>query len=267
MSFYVNPHGHSCPWYAPTELVGAPNIKWCEETLCQWVSEPANTWSNIPYLIAALFIYWSANRKGGGRATSLKQAEGELLWMAPAMFIMGLGSFIYHMSNNYASQVLDFVGMFLFVFWFIILNLRRLNVLNKKNQAPVFAGLVIITTVILHVMYLNFLKIQFIVVIGVAAIALTEYLCYKKDKKEGKSDTNYRYLTIAAVIMAIAQIFSLLDLKRILCSPQNHIFQGHALWHVLGAIGLCFAYKHWEQFSYRDIHQLDFHNIDPELEI
>ena len=38
-----NPHGVGCPWHSITETWGAPNVKWCEETLCQWISEPANT--------------------------------------------------------------------------------------------------------------------------------------------------------------------------------------------------------------------------------
>ena len=38
------------PWYKLSS-VALPNVKWCEETLHGWVTEPANTWSNIPFIL------------------------------------------------------------------------------------------------------------------------------------------------------------------------------------------------------------------------
>ena len=104
---YPNPHALGCPWHEAAERLGAPNIKWCESTACAWVSEPANTWSNLAYLLVALVVGWQCRRS----------THPELRWMAPALFLMGLLSGIYHASNLYLTQVLDFLGMFLFIFW------------------------------------------------------------------------------------------------------------------------------------------------------
>jgi len=240
MSYYVNPHGHSCPWYPAAELFGAPNIKWCEETLCHWVSEPANTWSNVLYLLVAFYIFWSAN----------KSKQPELLWLAPAMFLMGLFSLVYHMSNNYLTQIFDFIGMYLFVFWLFILNLRRLKVVTKKTQIPVMIILSVISTILIHIMYITHLKFQIIVAVAVVAILITEYLAYRKREKI----IQYKYFSVGLGFVLVAQIFSQLDHARVgwICDPQNHWFQGHAMWHVLGAIGLTLAYKHWEQFKFTE---------------
>lgn len=237
---YVNPHGHSCPWYPAAELFGAPNIKWCEETLCHWISEPANTWSNLLYILLAFYIWWSAN----------KTKEKELLWLAPAMFLMGSFSLIYHMSNNYLTQIFDFIGMYLFVFWLIILNFRRLNWISKKRQIPLMVGLSVSCTILVHIMYITHLKFQMIVAFAVGAILFTEYLLYKKSE----STISYKAFMTGLGFILVAQIFSQLDIARVkfICDPTNHWFQGHALWHVLGAIGLTISYKHWEQFSYRN---------------
>ncbi len=237
MSYYVNPHGHSCPWYPSAELFGAPNIKWCEETLCHWVSEPANTWSNILYLLVAFYIFYSAN----------KTKQKELIWLGPAMFIMGLFSLAFHLSNNYFTQVLDFIGMYLFVFWLLILNLRRLDIVKESNQVKVMTALSIGCTVLVHLMYINFLKFQVIIMFAVAAILYTEYLCYKKEKGLG---IKYKVYTIGIVFVALAQLASQLDQHRVLCDPQNHWLQGHAVWHILAAIGLTLAYKFYEQFQF-----------------
>src|SRR4051812_20202982 len=105
---YPNPHGPLCPWYEITEKIGAPNIKWCEETLCQVISEPSNAWSNLGHIIAALLITY----------LSLKNKESfELRLFGPIIFLMGMMSFFYHLSNFYTSQVLDFLGIFFLVGW------------------------------------------------------------------------------------------------------------------------------------------------------
>ncbi len=260
MSYYVNPHGHSCPWYPAAELFGAPNIKWCEETLCHWISEPANTWSNGLYLILAGYIFWSATRT----------KQFELQWQGPAMFLMGLFSGIYHLSNNYLTQVLDFIGMYLFVYWFIILNFRRLNWVSRKNQIPLFVVLSSVSTIVLHLMYLNFIKIQFIIAAAVIVIITTEVLCFMRRIKPIK----YTFFIIGAVFMALAQTASLLDAARVswICDPTNHWFQGHALWHILSAIGLTFAYKHYEQFKFSEGSkdgqlEFDIDEIETQLEV
>jgi hypothetical protein len=258
MSYYVNPHGHSCPWYPAAELFGSPNVKWCEETLCHWVSEPANTWSNVLYLLVAFYIWWSAH----------KTKQKELIWLAPAMFIMGLFSLIYHMSNNYFTQMMDFIGMYLFVFWLIVLNFRRLNWISKAKQVHLMVGLSLSCTVLVHIMYITHIKFQIIIAIAVLAILVTEYLCFKRKDKPIK----YGFLSIGVIFVGLAQAFSLMDLARVewVCDPQNHWFQGHASWHVLGAIGLTFAYKHWEQFKFSDTEgqmEFDIDDIETQLEI
>src|SRR5690606_21100289 len=157
MVSYTNPHGPGCPWHSITEKTGAPNIKWCEETLCQWISEPANTWSNLGYLIiGAIILYLSLKHKHN---SNMKQ-------FGPIIFFMGAMSYFYHQSNFYGSQILDFVGMFFFVGWAIGMNLIRLGKL-KYNKLWLFnLGLAIFYTVAMHVMYLTNIKFQGIVLIS-----------------------------------------------------------------------------------------------------
>lgn len=263
MSYYINPHGHSCPWYPYAELFGAPNIKWCEETLCQWITEPANTWSNGLYLLLAFYILWSA----------MRTKQFELIWLGPAMFVMGFLSLVYHLSNNYLTQLFDFLGMYGFVYWLLILNLRRLNLVSKKNQIAAFIAISSVSTIVLHLMYINFIKIQFIIAFAAGSVIVTEVFCYLKKDKQIK----YLFFSLGVFFVAIAQVASILDLKRVswICDPTNHWFQGHALWHVLSAIGLTFAYKHYEQFNFGDKSKplndeqlaFDIDDIDSQLEV
>ncbi len=72
LALYPNPHPPSCPWHAGAELLGAPNIKWCEATVCGWISEPANTWSNVLYLALGLIVYLQCRRSRHAAATSIE---------------------------------------------------------------------------------------------------------------------------------------------------------------------------------------------------
>ena len=49
----------------------------------------------------------------------------------------------------------------------------------------------------------------------------------------------------AIVIMSIAFLIWIVDYTRLVCSPTS-IVQGHAIWHILGAVAAWFIYKHYE---------------------
>jgi hypothetical protein len=232
MKEIVNPHPPGCPWHSVAENYGIPVVKYCEETLCGWISEPANTWSNIGYVIAFLVLYkWSRGR------------DYRLRWFPWAMLIMGLGSFFYHMSNTYITQIVDYIGMYVMVYWMIVCNLTRAGVSFKKSLG-VYILLMILSQVVMHVMFINRMNYQVIIVGSGALVLISEIWANKK--WPGK--VSFKWLGLGLVFVGIAQGFSLLDARRIWCDPTNHWIQGHALWHWISALGLTVAYKHWEQF-------------------
>ncbi len=55
---YPNITNPECVWTPLREWGGLPNVKWCEETLCGVIAEPANTWSNLAYLVVAAWLWW-----------------------------------------------------------------------------------------------------------------------------------------------------------------------------------------------------------------
>ena len=237
MKLLPNPHPQGCPWHESANFYGAPNLKWCEETLCSWISEPANTWSNLAYFMAAILLFkWTR-----------KSDQAVLRYLPFAMFLMGLGSYIYHMSNNYFSQIIDFVGMYIYIYWLAILNMMRLGwVKTMKSALGYYLAFIVVNTIALHLMYLAGIKFQLLVLIAGIFIVFLEFLL--KDKKT--KETNYNYLKAALLLLVVAESFSLMDLNRIICFPTNHWFQGHAIWHLISATGLTIGVKHWAQFKY-----------------
>ncbi len=225
---YPNPHPDMCPWHEAAVVLGAPNIKWCEATLCGWISEPANTWSNLAYLVLGLVIGWQ-NRRA---------AHFELRWLGPAMLLMGVFSLVYHASNNFLTQVFDFLGMYLLVFWMLAINLRRLGWVARDRQKAVFVALCAAGLLLVHLMYLAELKFQFIIAAATLAIVLSEAMARRLHP------VPLGNFAVGLVLLCVAQAASLADVTRIYCEPGSWL-QGHAAWHVLSAIALYFACRHY----------------------
>ena len=73
---YPNISNPECVWTPLREWGGLPNVKWCEETLCGVIAEPANTWSNLAYLVVAVALWWFTR----------KDKERTLRFWAPVAF-------------------------------------------------------------------------------------------------------------------------------------------------------------------------------------
>lgn len=235
----MNPHGAFCPWHDWAEKMGAPNIKWCEETLCQWISEPSNTWSNLGFLIIGLLIFViSIKRKDDGR---LKQ-------FGPIIFFMEVLSFFYHLSNFYGSQILDFVGMFIFTGWVIGMNLIRMGKLLAHRLPWFYIMFVVIMTAVLHAMYLLQIKFQVLILVSAIVIVFTEKMIRQKHR------IHYRFFTLGLTLIVIALSFSFLDHRRAWCDSSNHgwFSQGHAIWHWVASLGMLAIYFHYSQKDLRE---------------
>ncbi len=236
MAKLPNPHPAGCFWHDFTEKVGTPNVKWCEPTLCGIISEPANTWSNLGYLVLSIWFWWV------GRSTSSKL----LRLFAPTAFLIGLFSFVYHASNNYLTQVFDFVGMFLYVYLLVMINFRRLGWVSKARQWWLYWGLVLGSVALTHILYLVEIPYQGLIAVGVVLILTTEMLRWRAGDRE-----RYHYwaLVVSFVMILVAESFSLLDVTRTWCQPENTFLHGHAIWHLLSAVSIGFAFVHYRQMD------------------
>jgi hypothetical protein len=117
-----------CPWHDWQVQYGIPNVKWCEEVVCQFVTEPANTWSNLTFIIMAFAIFFHSRR------THNESSH----WFFINVLLMGAGSFFYHMTNNGLTQFLDFAGMHLYVGLMATLNMVRAGYVTYDKSFKVF---------------------------------------------------------------------------------------------------------------------------------
>jgi hypothetical protein len=221
-----------CPWHGAQQLFGEPNVKWCEERLCQWANEPANTWSNLGYLAVGLWMLLRARQSGS--ATERR--------FGGAILMMGLFSLAYHATNNFGTQLLDFVGMFLFVFLMLATNLWRGRWIPASRVIPVYAGLNAAGTAAVLAMYAAGLPFQALVALAAVAIIGTEAVIARRGPDR---PATYRHFALGFVLIVVAAAFSASDVSRAWCDPTNHWIQGHAIWHWIGAAAVGFMARHY----------------------
>lgn len=223
-----------CPW-EPLSSFWLPNVRWCEAQLCSVVVEPANTWSNLAYVFAGLALLWIGARR----------ADRTLRIFGLAEIVVGVCSFVYHMSYTGVLQVLDFFGMYVFTNLLIALNLVRLGKLSHRSFWPVYGVSVVALTVLTVALRFTPFPIQGIVFLLIVAIVATEYL------QRVPAHVDRRLFLAALATLVVASGFSAADVTGVFCDPDDHFVQGHAIWHVLGATSLVFA-----AFYYRQIPDL-----------
>jgi len=226
-----------CPWYELQQYVGPPNVKWCEQTQCALITEPATTWSNFGMILPGLII-WKISRSCQFKWIRLFGLN---------LMLMGLLSFFYHATNNLATQFIDFIGMYLYTGTIITINYARLK-LNGKTHTDFYALVMGINVLLLLLFIYLDLSYQALIVLNILVVLWQEFLVYKRF---GKGETKYGQLWLSLFFMALAQSFSLVDHTRIWCHPTNNVFHGHAIWHVLAGISGIFGYFYYRQFDQR----------------
>jgi hypothetical protein len=231
---YENVLKEGCPWVDLRHAGGLPNVKWCEETLCSVVAEPANTWSNLAYLIVAAVLFFQVR----------KEPEKTLRFWAPAAFWVGITSLVYHATVAFLTQVFDFWGMYIYFLLILLLNFVRMGRLSKESFFKTLWGLVFAFTGLTVLIAKLGLPIQGIVGFLLLCSLVTEVLATKQGVVKGK----HGWFVLTLIFVAVAAGFSASDASRAWCDRTSHIFQGHAIWHCLGAVALYFSYFHYRQY-------------------
>lgn len=195
----------------------------CERQLCGMVVEPANTWSNIGYLIVAILILKSSHT--GTRA------RGRFFWSTLILFV---GSTLFHMSGTYWGKFLDVGAMFCLSMAILTTSLERRYSLQKQTGVVIFVG-----GIILSLIYLWFMKLG-LFLFG-AQIALSTFIEKRHAKRFWK----------ALAAFGVAFGFWLMDVKRVWCDPDNHIISGHAMWHLFAAAAIWIFFKSYDSSDSR----------------
>ena len=216
-----------CPWdsYAPA------TIEFCERLLNGWVRQPANTWSNIGFVLVGMHIWRKTH-----------YTKHWLRLFAVGSFLVGLTSIAFHMTMTFFAQFFDVASMFMTAGILVVLNAMRLRWITQKYLYWTYAFLQINAMLLMYVFQGTLgEKIFAAEVFFIAFSELALFLKYRP------SFHSYRWFIAGAASIATAAIIWLLDIKKIWCDPDNHWFNGHAAWHILCALTVLFLSKFYDE--------------------
>lgn len=222
------------PWSFLAQF-GAPNVDWCEAGLNSWITEPANTWSNLAYVAVAL-LTWKVSRA----------FKGSLLrFFAPATLALGIFSGSYHASNTFALQIFDFLGMFLVFLIPLFINLQRLRVNKDWTSDHMYFLTSVLAT--LSIPFWAGIGFPYQALIGLLAVLI--FATEAAIRWKARSPATYRPYVFALVFFGLGAGASAADVTRLLCEPSNHWLQGHAVWHVLTATAIYFCFGFYSKIT------------------
>ena len=210
-----------------------PNSCFCEATRDGFlVRQPANTYSNLSFVLVGLLILGQA----GTRREGTRPPRAHSMVYGLAVTAIGAGSFFYHASLTFTGQWFDLMGMYLLATFIALYNLSRLRPLGGL----VFATAYVVLNTILGIVLAVNPAIRIRLFSGLIWIGLAlEVIILLTHRPNIKT----RYFIASLVAFIVAYIIWTLDENGTLCAPAS-LVQGHAIWHVLTALaaGLLFVY-------------------------
>lgn len=192
----------------------------CEAPRDSPVKQPANTWSNLGFLLIAVFIL---RHRGSGAAA-----------FAGIVAAIGLGSMAFHSTLTFAGEWVDNAAMYLFTSHLTFLSLSR----TGAGIPSPWPATITMTSLLAAGAYLRPEWRRLIFASSVCLAGLSEFRAQRLQPLRNK-----KWFWVGVGCFALAYLFWWLDLYGVLCSPRS-LFQGHALWHLLSAAATGALYLH-----------------------
>lgn len=208
-------------WLSPVDA-------YCERTGSEYWSEPVNAVINLAFLIAAVVIW--------PRLKGRNMAMGRVL--AAVLFIIGLGSWLFHTHANRLTGMTDVLPILAFILLYIFAATRDYFGARPWVAALVTAG---------FVPYAAATAPIFAMIPGLGSSAgyapvPVLILIYALLLRRRLPDTA-RGLAIGAGILIVSLTFRTLDQP--LCNVLP--FGTHFLWHALNALMLAWMIEVWRR--------------------
>ena len=151
--------------------------------------------------------------------------------LPPPSFLTSSFSSLFHLSSLFSPKpkfsLVDYFGMFCFVYLAIIVNFRRSGHVTQGGQAKLYWILVSLSTILVPLLgYLNFPYQLVVVALVIIAVSQEVYLRTKSKLKGVHCVANYNYYIWCLIFLLIGTTCSALDASRVWCHPKNHIFNG-----------------------------------------
>ena len=214
-----------------------PNSCFCEAFRSDGIRQPADAWSSLAFVVVAamVLVRWARNSSAG--------RGGYPLLYVFTLLAIGFGSAYFHATLSFRGQFVDVLGMYLLATLALLYSVDRLRALPG---AALVGGYLVTNAVLATLLYWVPVVRRVVFVLLILAVLFVEILIRRKSRHGFPT----RQLWIAAAIMALAFVVWILDFTRVLCWPESWM-QGHAVWHVLGAVAAWHLFRYYGESENR----------------
>ena len=202
------------------------------------IAQPSNSWSSLGFAVVAVMV--AARRPRVATAAdrpAVATTPALRVLLAFALLVTGLGSAFYHASLTFIGQTADVAGMYL-LSTFVILYARadgRADAVRRFVTAYAAFNAVLLVALIL----VPELRRQLFAVLLLIGLVLE----YRRGTRTPALAP--RALLASALTLAVAFAIWIADMRHVGPSPTSWL-QGHAVWHLLGALST------WQLARYYD---------------
>ena len=213
----------------------------CTETRCfcempragGLLLQPANSLSSFGYVFAGLLMILVAQSRDWISAFPPLAAT----ILGGAAIIVGIGSVLLHATLTLWGQFFDVLGMYLVSGFFLVSALAKWRNIPDRRAMIYYVLLCAVLVAILYALP----EVRRWLFAVVLLIAIIVELVFARPLRP-QVRTGYYVAGLIANIVAFT-IWNL-DQNGQLCAPGS-VLQGHAIWHLLGAVALWFAFLYY----------------------
>ena len=222
-------------WLGPDVGRGAT---FCEAASGSVIRQPANTLSNVGFVAAGLLIAWQAGGRRRGRVADRRLATA----MACIVVLLGPGSAAMHATQSAAGGHLDMLSMYLIAAFAAAYATMRL----RRGGSGVLAGAFVAGVAFCELAGAWGGRLPVVMSSGNAAFGVLLIVAVVIEVRimrrgETRSRRGYAYASLATMLVA----FGIWNASKAwLCDPHS-LIQGHAIWHVLGAVAAYLLYRYY----------------------
>jgi hypothetical protein len=218
-----------------------PGGCFCEAVAAGILRQPANTWSSLGFVVAGLTILQQALRDARSPqrpgANRMRSQPLYPLAYGVAVVAIGAGSAFFHASLSFTGQVFDLFGMYLLATFIVAYNIARWHAVPQR---VLIAGYLLVNLALaVGLWHIPALR-RYLFALALAGALLLEIVGLRRRGVQG----DLRLLWAALALNTVAFLIWIADITRLLCASGSWL-QGHAIWHLLGALSSLALYHYY----------------------
>lgn len=197
------------------------------------VLQPSNSWSSFGFVLAGILAILLA--RGPDWRSALRRDAAQ--WYGLTAIVVGVGSALLHSTLTLWGQFFDVAGMYLVSGFGLTYALARWRAWSRATAIGFYTGLLGLLLVVLVAMP----EIRREVFNLVMLAAVGAELALARPRRMGVKVSLF-LAGIAANLVALT--IWVLEQREPWCRPEAWI-QGHAVWHLLGALALWLTFLYY----------------------